>query len=135
MPETSIVIKAEDRYSEAINKMAANTKRFNKDVETLEDGLLKLSKNKATLRMDLSQAQKELKAAEKQFAKTGAEADGLALQLKQANYDNIKRNLDSVTKAARDTEHQIRKMNEETQEIRAVSGSGGIGAGIKNSLN
>ena len=44
MPETSIVIKAEDRYSEAINKMAANTKRFNKDVETLEDGLLKLSK-------------------------------------------------------------------------------------------
>ena len=68
MPETSIVIKAEDRYSEAINKMAANTKRFNKDVETLEDGLLKLSKNKATLRMDLSQAQKELKAAEKQFA-------------------------------------------------------------------
>ncbi len=135
MPETSIVIKAEDRYSEAINKMAANTKRFNKDVETMEYGLLKLSNNKATLRMDLSQAQKELKAAEKQFAKTGAEADGLALQLKQANYDNIKRNLDSVTKAARDTEHQIRKMNEETQEIRAVSGSGGIGAGIKNSLN
>lgn len=34
MPETSIVVKATDRYSDAVKKMAAVTKSFNKDVDS-----------------------------------------------------------------------------------------------------
>lgn len=34
MPESSIVIKATDRYSGAVKKMAMVTKHFNKDVDS-----------------------------------------------------------------------------------------------------
>lgn len=36
MPETSIVIKAEDRYSSTLKQMAQVTKAFDKDAEELE---------------------------------------------------------------------------------------------------
>ena len=123
MPEASIVIKSTDRYSEAVKKMATVTKSFNKDVDKLEDTLYALNKNKITLKMDLSKAKSELKAAEKQFAATGDAADGLKMELAQANYDNIVRNLKAVTTAARDTEKQISKV-----ENKSGGGSGAVGS-------
>lgn len=110
MPETSIVVKAEDRYSDTVKKMSSYTKSFSKDVDVLEDNLKALSKNKYDLKVDLKQAQKELKAAEKQFEQTGSAADRLQVELNQAKYDNIKRNLDAVTRAAKDTERQMQKV-------------------------
>lgn len=109
MPEASLVIKAEDRYSEAVRKMAQTTKTFNKDVDALEEQLHQLSTQKVSLKVDLDKAQKALKDAQKQFAATGDEADGLKMQLQQANYDNIRRNFDLVTRAARDTQRQLDK--------------------------
>ena len=128
MPETSIVIKAEDRYSDATKKMSAATKTFKKDVDSLEKGLTLLSKNKATLRVDMNDAKKALKDAEKQFMATRSEADGLKLELAQANYDNVIRNLKTVTKAAGDTEKALAK----TQN-RAGAGSG-FGSNIIQAL-
>lgn len=121
MPETSIVIKAEDRYSDATKKMSATTKTFKKDVDSLEKCLTLLSKNKATLRVDMNDAKKALKDAEKQFMATRSEADGLKLELAQANYDNIVRNLKTVTKAAGDTEKALSKA-----ENRSGSSGGGL---------
>lgn len=89
MPDASIVVKATDRYSEAMKKMASVTKSFSKDVDALEDTLYALNKNKITLKMDLSKAKSELKAAEKQFDLTHSAADGLKLELAQANYSPI----------------------------------------------
>lgn len=109
MPETSIIVKAEDKYSDTVKKMSSCTKAFNKTVDALEDDLRALSRNKYDLKLDLSKAQKSLKDAERQFIRTGNEADGLKLRLAQANYDNIKRNLDAVTRAAKDTERQIQR--------------------------
>lgn len=99
MPETSIVVKSTDRYSDAIKKMSSVTKSFSKDVDKLEDTLYALNKNKITMKMDLSKAKSELKAAEKQFDLTHSAADGLKLELAQANYDNMVRNLKAVTSA------------------------------------
>ena len=110
MPEASIVIKSTDRYSDAVKKMATVTKSFSKDVDALENTLYALNKNKITLKMDLSKAKSELKAAEKQFDLTHSAADGLRMELAQANYDNMVRNLKAVTAAARDTEKQISKV-------------------------
>lgn len=124
MPESSIVIKAEDRYSSVVKKMCDYTKKFSSDVDELEDNLKALSKNKYDLKLDLKQAQKELKAAEKQFDRTGAAADKLQLEAKQANYDNIRRNLDAVTKAAKDTERQIRSVAMDDSNF-----SGGLSSG------
>ena len=61
------------------------------------------TKNKYTLKLDVKKAQQALKEAEKQFEKTGDAADGLKMELAQANYDNAVRNLNVVAKAARDT--------------------------------
>ena len=109
MPYASIVITAQDRYSDAIKKMSATTKSFSKDVDQLEDTLYALNKNKVTLKMDLSKAKSELKAAEKQFAQTQSAADGLKVELAQANYDNIVRNLRAVTREAGAAEKAISK--------------------------
>ena len=45
MPDASIVVKATDRYSEAMKKMASVSKSFSKDVDALEDTLYALNKN------------------------------------------------------------------------------------------
>ena len=129
MPETSIVVKATDRYSDAIKKMATATKSFNKDVDSLEEGLYTLNKNKYTLKLDAKNAKQALNEAEKQFAKTRSEADGLKMELAQANYDNAVRNLNAVTKAAKDTEKEISKLSNKS------GGGGGLGGGFKSITN
>ena len=120
MPETSIVVTLNDRYSETAKKLSQVTKAFIKDAEGLEQRLYALNKNKYTLKLDAQKARQELKEAEKQFAATGKEADGLKMELAQANYDNIVRNLKAVTSAARDTERAISKtMNRASESSNA----------------
>ena len=126
MPEASLVIKAEDRYSDAVRKMSQTTKSLNKDVDDLEEQLRQLSMQKAPLKTALDEANRALKEAQKQFAATGDEADGLKLQLQQANYDNIKRNFDLVTQAARDAERQLSKTG---------SAGRGVGEGVRSGIN
>lgn len=53
MPDTSIVIKATDRNSEAVKKLATVTGSFSKDADTPEDALYALNKNKITLKLAL----------------------------------------------------------------------------------
>ena len=129
MQEASIVIKSTDRYSDAVKSMAKTTRAFTKDVDSLEEGLYALNKNKYTLKLDVKKAQQALKEAEKQFEKTGDAADGLKMELAQANYDNAVRNLNVVAKAARDTEKEISKL-----ENRSGSGGGGGAANFGKSI-
>ena len=56
MPEASLVIKAEDRYSDAVRKMSQTTKSLNKDVDDLEEQLRQLSMQKAPLKAALDEA-------------------------------------------------------------------------------
>lgn len=123
MPNASIVITSQDRYSDAVKKMATTTKSFSKDVDQLEDTLYALNKNKVSLKLDLSKARQELKDAEKQFTRTQSAADGLKVELAQANYDNIVRNLRAVTREAGAAEKAISKTVN-----RAQSGGGGQSA-------
>ena len=123
MPNASIVITAQDRYSDVVKKMASVTKSFDKDVDNLEDTLYSLNKNKITLKMDLSRAKDELKEAEKQFQRTQSAADGLKVELAQANYDNISRNLRAVTREANSTERAISR-------VQNKAGSGGSYSGM-----
>lgn len=129
MPETSIVVKATDRYSDAIKSMAKMTKSFSKDVDSLEEGLYALNKNKYSLKIDVKNAKQALSEAEKQFAKTRSEADGLKMELAQANYDNAVRNLNAVSQAARNTEKEISKLENKS------GGGGSMGSGFKSITN
>lgn len=66
--------------------------------------------------------------AEKQFAKTRSEADKLKLETAQTDYDNMVRNLKSVTKAAGDTEKAISKIED------AATGSSNAFSGIVGAI-
>lgn len=129
MPETSIVIKATDRYSDVLKTLSKTTKAFSDDVDSLEEGLYSLNKNKYTLKLDAKKAQQALKEAEKQFDLTHSAADGLKMELAQANYDNVVRNLNAVTKEARNTEKAISKL-----ENRSGGGGGGGAANFGKSV-
>ena len=126
MPDVSIAISAQDSYSSAIKSMAQVTKSFSKDMDEMEETLHKLNTNKYSLKLDADAALKELKALEKQFAETGDEADGLKAQMAKANYDNIKRNLDLVTKGAREAETQMKKTGEAFRKADNQSSGGGF---------
>lgn len=126
MPDVSIAISAQDSYSSAIKSMAQITKSFSKDMDEMEETLHKLNNNKYSLKLDADAALKELKALEKQFAETGDEADGLKAQMAKANYDNIKRNLDLVTKGAREAETQMKKTGEAFRKADNQSSGGGF---------
>lgn len=115
MPDASIVVTVQDKYSDAVKKMSSVTKSFSKDIDQLEDVLYALSKNKISLKVDLGKAKSELKAAEEQFEKTQSAADGLKLEMAQANYDNIVRNLKAVTQAAGKTEEAISKAGNQVE--------------------
>lgn len=54
--ESAIVIKATDRYSETVERKGETTKSFGKNLGKTEDVLTLLSKNKATIRVDVKQA-------------------------------------------------------------------------------
>ena len=99
----SIVISAKDNYSDAIKKMQATQTSFRKDLKSLQKELDTLNKNKVTLNMDLSKAKRELKDAEKAFGAVGDEAARLRLEAAQADYDNIRQNLDLVSRTAKQT--------------------------------
>lgn len=129
MPETSIVIKATNRYSDVLKTLSKTTKAFTKDVDSLEEGLYALNKNKYTLKLDAKKAQQALKEAEKQFDLTHSAADGLKMELAQANYDNVVRNLNAVTKEARNTEKELSKL-----ENRSGGGGGGGAANFGKSV-
>ncbi len=130
MPETSIIIKAEDRYSNAVKNMAAATKPLNKDIEALQNHLDRLGKNKVSLQVDAQKARSELQALQKQFAATGDEMDGLKVEMAQANYDNIQRNLRLVTQEARAVEKQM------TSTAGAVRKTGNsIGGGLPSVIS
>lgn len=101
--DASIVISAKDNYSEAIRKMQRMQTSFRKDLGSLQKELDALNRHKVTLKTDLTAAKRDLKDAEKAFMAVGDEASRLRMEAAQANYDNIKQNLESVSRAAKRT--------------------------------
>ena len=124
MPENSIIITLEDRYSNSAKKMASATRVFSKDVDELEDQLQKLNKNKYILKVDAQKAKQALKEAEKQFAATGEEADGLKVEMAMANYDNIVKQINLVSKAAQEGEKRLQKMGDAASKEENRAGKG-----------
>lgn len=107
MPETSIVIKAEDRYSSTLKQLAQVTKAFDKDSEELERTLHKLSGEKTLLAAQTDRARTAMKEAQRQFALTGDEADALKASLAGQEYEDYRRKLEAINKTLKATEKQI----------------------------
>lgn len=126
--DVSIVITAKDNFSTAITTMRNANQAFNKDLSGLQTKLDALNKTKITLKVDVDKAKAALKEAEAQFLKTGDAADKLKLEMANANYENARRNLDLVSKNAKQAEKDILSLTSATSKAdnRAVGGTTGI---------
>ena len=134
--DISMMISARDNYSGALAKMSAATKEFAAKADGLSQKLDFLNKNKVTLKMDAKTAKNELTAAEKQFRKTGDEADRLNMAAKMADYDNITSNLKLVSDQARQTERDMNSLTDglSRHQNRAAGGAGASGGGLLSGL-
>lgn len=105
--EIDIYITAKDGFSDAMRKMKQSQQVLSKGVDELTADLKRLSDNKVQLKVDFEKAKSELKSAQKAFRELGDEVSRNNLIDAQTNYENTKRNLDLVTKSARQTQQQI----------------------------
>lgn len=110
--DISIAISAKDNFSQAITTMRNANQSFNKDLTGLQTKLNELNKTKINLKVDTDKAKTALKDAEKQFAKTGEAADKLKLELANANYENVRRNMSLVSDNAKKAEKDIRSLTD-----------------------
>lgn len=123
------MITAKDNYTAAITKMRNTQTAFRKDVKELDKELKALNNNKVQLKVDMQQASNALKDAKKQFAELGDEAARLKLIDAQTNFDNVKSNLDLVSKAAKQAEKDMASLSDTSSKIDARAGGSGADAG------
>lgn len=108
--DISISISAKDNFTAAVTKMKTATAEFKAEGVELGEQLDKLNKTKATLMVDLTKAQAELRSARKGLDDTKESMD--RLEQAQYNYNNIKQNLGLVAKQAKETEKAFTSMSE-----------------------
>ena len=108
--DISISISAKDNFTAAVTKMKTATAEFKAEGVELGEQLDKLNKTKATLTVDLTKAQAELRSARKGLDDTKESMD--RLEQAQYNYNNIKQNLGLVAKQAKETEKAFTSMSE-----------------------
>ncbi len=129
MPDVSIVIKTEDRSSSKFKTISKEAAELGTKLRSLQDRQQSLSKQKATLSLDATKAKNELKEATKRFSETQDAADGLKMELAQASYDSIARELKKVSSAAKETEKQIQSCEDAISKSENSAG-GGIFSGL-----
>ncbi|WP_251447060.1 tape measure protein [Vermiculatibacterium agrestimuris] len=125
--ETSIVIKAEDRYSDKVKAMRDSTKAFSKDAEELQKKLETLSKKKASLQIDVKDAQKALRETEKTLDGTGDALKKAAATANQMKLNGLRDELKSVNDELRQTERQIKGTSDAG---RRAGNEGGLAKGL-----
>ena len=128
--DISIAISAKDNFSSALTTMRNANQSFKKDLTGLQAKLDALDKTMGVLKRDTNAAKEALKEAEKQFKKTGDEADRLNVEMAHANYENAKRNLKLVSDNAKQAEKDMKRLTEATSKAEnragSVSGTKGI---------
>ena len=125
--DVSIMITAKDNYSEAIMKMQKTQTAFRKDLKAMQKDLDNLNKSKFQLKVDLTQTKKELAEAKKRFLELGDAESRAAYMAAEMNYDNVKANLDAVSKSIRSTQRDMDNLTGAMSKADARMGSSGGG--------
>lgn len=105
--DISIVVSAKDQYSTAVTKMRSVSASFTKDIDGMYKKLDTLDKAQSRLKVDTDGLRKTMQDAQKQFRKTGDEADKMAAQIASEKYEIARRNLKLVSDEAKNTTKQI----------------------------
>ena len=75
MPDVSIMVSAQDNFSTAINRMQQAVKPFTRDVDGLQQTLDQLNANRVSLQVDVTDASRALKNAQREYQNLAKEAE------------------------------------------------------------
>lgn len=114
MPDVSIALKFEGNLSQAIVGMRNAVTPFRNDIGSLQKELTTLNSTKFALKLDLSGAKSAAKEAQKAFEELGEAATDVERAAAmadwseaEAHYENVRSQLDLVSKQARQTEKDM----------------------------
>ena len=74
MPDVSIMVSAQDNFSTAINRMQQAVKPFTRNVDDLQQTLDQLNANRVSLQVDVTDASRALKNAQREYQNLAKEA-------------------------------------------------------------
>lgn len=75
MPDVSIMVSAQDNFSTAINRMQQAVKPFTRNVDDLQQTLDQLNANRVSLQVDVTDASRALKTAQREYQNLAKEAE------------------------------------------------------------
>lgn len=132
--DASVAMSVKDNLSQAVIGMKNSMTAFRSDVKELQKELYTLSNTKASLRVDMSAAQVELKKTKKAYDDLGESATEAERAAAKANWQSAAENLQNIQDQYNLVSKQVRQT---TRDIETASGvasraqnrAGGSGAG------
>ena len=146
--EASILLTLRDQYSPRLQQLRSANADLGREFETLrqraqayETRLSGLVRQQGRLQVELADAKRALKEAEKAYRDTGSAADAEALTRATERYESLRTVLRETTDASRDAQNALRELENQADRLaRQESGNpdpdttGGSSGGILRSL-
>lgn len=127
MPDVSIAVSARNNFSREFQRMSADAKAFDKDLELLSREITTLNRKKATIQTDLDGAKKELREAKKGLDGTAESME--RLENAHLNVNHLTDELKDVSQAARQAQKDL--ANADTQVSKSRN-SGSLDGGSES---
>lgn len=139
--EASILLTLRDQYSPRLQQLRSANADLGREFETLrqraqayETRLSGLIQQQGRLQVELADAKRALKEAEKAYRDTGSAADAEALSRATERYESLRTVLRETTEASRDTQNAMRELENQADRLaRQDSGSLNTGAAGESS--
>lgn len=123
--DISICFAFKDQFTSGLLKSKKGLEEMKKKVEDATGKIDELNKRKASIHVDITNAKRELKAAEKALDGTKEAAD--RLEQAKYNFENIQTELRSVSQEAKQAEKDLANLNDAMQRNQNRASSGGSG--------
>ena len=136
--EASILVTLRDNYSAGVQAMRQANQDFGKSSDEVsrklqgyETRLESLVKQQGQLSVELADARRGLREAEKAFRATGDAADAEAVDKARQKYEGLKIVMKETADASRVTQNAMRQLNNQNLDMGGGSGgTGGIGSAL-----
>lgn len=132
MPDVSIAVSARNNFSREFQRMAADAKAFDKDIEMLSREIEALSRQKATIQTDLDGAKRELRDAQKGLDGTAEAVQRLENAHLQVNH--LTDQLKDVSQAAKQAQKDLASADTQVSKSRNSGSLDGKSEGIISRL-
>ena len=107
---------------------------FNKDIEELSAKIKSLNKEKISLNIDAVKAQQTLRDLQQQFKNTGNAADQMVLQLANANYSNVNKQIERISKSSQQAKRELSNLVIEYSKADNRAGMFGNNSTLSNTV-